>query len=544
VKRRLVAIGLRAATTDGLIRSTGTSARASVRRGEIALAGALVLVGAGFRLRDAVGHSLWLDEAWVGVAARAASLHQFVLGISVTPVLFLVATRLALGFFGQPEVGARFLPLAFAILTLPLAYRLGRELQGMMGGLLATLLVVAQPEFVDYAKQLKEYSADTAATLAIVWLGLRWLRRPSRANSWALTLVAALAPGFAHPALLVNGALLGALAIAAWQRRSREAWRSLLRVATPIAAASLGFWLFAERYTNPALYQYWAGAFLPLAPAALPLAFSRTLALLSPGPVLARVLAAVALGTAVALAVQRRFAALTLVALLPVEAIVAAMLGRYPFGDARTGSYLTVLLLVAAGAGIGHLAGRLGRQSRPMAGLVVLGLVLWWGAKVPVATLGVFGPREDVGPLIRYQVAHRQPGDLVAVYYASIFAYAYYGDEPYQLVPIAGDTIGFTLDFDRPDVALILPHRGQDAAYDAEVRQIVARAGAGRIWLVLSHIYGDEGTYLPDQFARTDRLVQRWTAPNAELVLLAPPGPAADQPSVGRPPPPIATVHP
>src|SRR5215831_11084658 len=128
----------------------------SARRGaELGLALVLLLVGTWLRAHDFATYSLWLDEAWVGVSSEARTLHDFLLGISSTPVLLILTTRAAHAVFGNPEIGARFVPEAFSILALALAYRLGRDLQGTPGGTVAMALIAFQPTFVSYAKQVK-----------------------------------------------------------------------------------------------------------------------------------------------------------------------------------------------------------------------------------------------------------------------------------------------------------------------------------------------------------------------------------------------------
>src|SRR5450759_2671754 len=57
---------------------------------------ALLLLALRFRVGGLLGNSLWLDEAWVGLNAKAATFEQFLLSVSVTPVGFALATKASL----------------------------------------------------------------------------------------------------------------------------------------------------------------------------------------------------------------------------------------------------------------------------------------------------------------------------------------------------------------------------------------------------------------------------------------------------------------
>ncbi len=490
--------------------------------GEIALILALLVVGIGYRASEFLSYSLWLDEAWVGVGAQTKTFEDFLLGLGSTPILFSVSIRLSLAFFQHPELGARFLPLAFSIMALVLAFRLGKEVQGTLGGLLALSLVALQPAFIDYAKQLKHYSADMALALAIVWLGLRFLADRSKRNAWALAVVATLAPGYSHTAMFINLALVAALALDAWLLRHRRVTVSVVSICAPIVVSSIGFFLFAQRYANEPLRLYWQGHYLPghlveLFTATL----DRTLHLLSPGPGFGRLLLLAILWALLLLLRQKRFAAVALVTLVFLESVGAAVVQRYPFGDPRTGHYLTALLLTFAGAGLGSLFSSLKGCMRPFAMAGLIALTIWWGSKIPWDTLGQFKPIEQAAPLIRHIEVNREPSDFVVVYYSSIYVFAYYSSESWSLGP-ANITIGFQVHFDNPQVIVLPAHRGDNTKYDDEILHIAAQAGPRRIWFLMSHIFGDEASYLSDGFARIGRIEQTLQYPNATLLLIIP----------------------
>src|SRR5262249_30939849 len=179
-------------------------------------------------------------------------------------------------------------------------------------------------------------------------------------------------------------------------------------------------------------------------------------------------------------------------------------------------------MLVTAGAGIGALIVTLRRASPALAAVGLVGIAGWWGSKVPWATLDRFAPVEQTGPLVRHLEENWETDDTLAVYYSNAFALAYYSSQPRHLEPTKLNTLGFYVQFDQPHVVLLPAHRGDNAAYDPEIRRIVTQANRGRIWFLLTHAYGDEASYLVAGFGRQGRIVEDLRNPNAELLLVVP----------------------
>jgi hypothetical protein len=204
---------------------------------------------------------------------------------------------------------------------------------------------------------------------------------------------------------------------------------------------------------------------------------------------------------------------------LMIESVVASMMEFYPFGDSRTSSYLIAILLVAAATGIGSAYWVIAGRSRLVSTIACGLLASWWAVNQSWSSLGDFGPVEQLGPLVREIGQDRRQGDVVVVYYASAFAYAYYAPDEWQLSPSSANSAGFDISFDKPSVVVLPNHRQEVDKYDAEVDQIANRFEHHRVWLVMSHIYGQEDTYLTQQLGRYGQLIRRFDLTNAELVL-------------------------
>jgi mannosyltransferase len=169
--------------------------------------------------------SLWRDEVDV---LRFASQPVLQLVRDMTKVqhngpLYYLLVRGWLRLVGQSEFGLRYLALSFGVVSVPLAYRVGRRLVGRQAGLLAALLVTASPYLVWYSQDGKMYAMIAALTLLALWCLLEALatRRP---GWWAGFVVAASLSLYTHmlsalmlPVYLITFAL-------AWPH-SRQQWR-------------------------------------------------------------------------------------------------------------------------------------------------------------------------------------------------------------------------------------------------------------------------------------------------------------------------------
>ena len=107
---------------------------------------AIALTGIALRLDELGRYGFWNDEAWVAIATRVEGLRQFLLALSVTPIGWGALLEPLSHAPGRPETTLRLLPVAFGVLTLWLAWRLGTRLADhALGGLCALALVAFDP---------------------------------------------------------------------------------------------------------------------------------------------------------------------------------------------------------------------------------------------------------------------------------------------------------------------------------------------------------------------------------------------------------------
>jgi hypothetical protein len=354
---------------------------------------------------------LWFDEllTWRRAAAAPAALVADAFAGAHYPLYFLVAAG-ALALFGDSVAALRAPSVLFGTLCVPLAFLIARALAGRGAGLAAAVLVTLSPFAVTYAQEARPYAMTMLlvllALLGQVRLALGPARRPLGAwAAWVAGTAGALIT-LTGAVLWLAAALVGfvamrrALAPASRRRFDRElavacgavglVWLPWLAgVAQPFATRVAGYWVAAPTPADVARgigFAYLFGrfdpvAFHPLAEPATPLgavllvfAVAGAAALARRGPVLALMLAAVALPPAL---------------LLAAGLVTPVFVPRYLFAGAPA-------FLVLAGVGAGAVLERLGRTLRP-AGLAAAGaLALLAAAHLEPYYTGERKPRWDL----------------------------------------------------------------------------------------------------------------------------------------------------
>jgi len=387
-------------------------------------------------------HAFWLDEGWVADSVRAP-LHQLRLLTSSTPIGWTLLLRLI------PDVGPperlRALPLAFGVLSVVVAYLLGRQL-GRVAAVAAGLAAALAPTALRN-HSLKQYSADAFVTLLLLWLTARVEAGWSRPRLVALCLACVPAVLISHVTVFVSAAVLVALALRALVERRWERLGWVVALGLGVAAIEAAVYLaFVAAGNSPALNRWWADDMVPLGdglgPAASFLAARSAEALgrvgFGPWPLAAALVAA----GLVALWRSRRPVVATAVCLLAAELLVGAVAGRYPFLDERTGLFFTTLLTVCGALGIAAVVAWSARRwaTLPLGVAAAVGACL---LLAPAAHTNAIHPMppSTMRQQVSYVLAHRQPGDVVVVGMAASFPFAYYWPERPTFAPTTVATV-------------------------------------------------------------------------------------------------------
>lgn len=237
-------------------------------------------IGIGFRLTSLGQRELWYDEVLslllstgqrlsyhtpdpvpVSLASYSALLHlsaetgladgiltlkRLLQGLVATephPPLFYLSQHLWLRLWGSGETALRSLNGLLSLVTLAIAYGLGRHLGNRQTGLILAALLALNPFFLFHSLNLRMYAP------VVFWVMLASLAyshclplggRPPADGWWELGLVVAVAGGLLTTYLMVYW-MLGCGLVALWLDR-RRLWRHGLRFGLGIALTLPWMW--------------------------------------------------------------------------------------------------------------------------------------------------------------------------------------------------------------------------------------------------------------------------------------------------------------
>ena len=135
----------------------------------------------------------------------------------------------------------RFANIAFAAAGVVFTYLLATELTGgaRRVGLAAAAIVALVPQGHTYFSRALNDGLAFAAGTALLWAGVRCLRRPDRRNLFVLGAMAALAAGTRTATMLLAVVVVAAVAVDQLTRSGSESWRPRLRRAATVVAIGL-----------------------------------------------------------------------------------------------------------------------------------------------------------------------------------------------------------------------------------------------------------------------------------------------------------------
>jgi mannosyltransferase len=191
---------------------------------------AIVLLAAVLRFSTLGLQSFWYDEAFTPVhvlhAGLGATLRAMV-HTENTPPLWYVLIWAWSRIFGTGAIALRSLSALAGLLTVPVAWAIGRELAGRRVALVTAALVAVNPLFVWYSQEARAYALFVLLSAVAMLCFLRVEREPTprRFAAFALSGSLALLTHYFAVFLLIPMVL--------WLLRRRE----LLRLTLPAAGA-------------------------------------------------------------------------------------------------------------------------------------------------------------------------------------------------------------------------------------------------------------------------------------------------------------------
>jgi len=163
---------------------------------------AIIILAFALRIYRLDHQSIWYDEG-VSVYLANQSLTDLIAGVSADnhPPLHFLLLYFWLKLAGQSEFSVRFFSLMSGALSVPLLFKLGRELFNRRVGSLAAFLLSISPFHVWYSQEARMYTLATLLSLCSVYTFVLLLRKranPARRYLWLSYVVASALGLYTH----------------------------------------------------------------------------------------------------------------------------------------------------------------------------------------------------------------------------------------------------------------------------------------------------------------------------------------------------------
>jgi hypothetical protein len=301
--------------------------------------------------------TLTVDEARLALAARGVAMT----GLPALPsgwlytrgLLATYLTAPSLLLLGSSDFAVRLPAVIAGTALIPVAYALGREVAGRVGGLFVAALLTGHPSFVVWSRQAWFY----ALYVLLFAAALLFILRANRTGHWRDQLLAGLLVGltaFAHEVGIFLLAPLAAQAgLAAWRERHTPGrWIWPIVSLAIVGLAALLLWALVTRLRAESLVGAYGEIDEYFSPSVEWPRIRFYLRMLLDGPGL--LLAASAVGLVLALRRRRTATLLLWLALLPTFVHAALLIPRGP--QERYGLTLVLVIAVLGAQGASDLA--------------------------------------------------------------------------------------------------------------------------------------------------------------------------------------------
>lgn len=373
-----------------------------------------VLVRLSHVLRDP---ALWHDEAALVLNVVYLDLSDCfgkLLHHEAAPPLFLVLERLTLLAFGDAEQTLRLPVFLIGCGSLVLFAVLARQLLPPWPAALAAALFAASDRLIWHSAEAKPYAVDVFVAVLVAWGFVRTRNLPLRIQCALWLAVLPLAEWLTFPGCFIAGglllALLPAVIRADWPDRTAYALLGLA-VASSFVALAVGP---AKAQQDGAMTGCWVNHFADWSrPTGVPVWASVSTfevlryAVMPAGQVLFPV---VIVG---AVRISRRDAGLLTVLLFPLAlALLAALMGKYPYGGSRVCVFAAPALILLATEGVPSCWDWLRRRSRLAPTLLAVALAVPFVQSAYRAVTP--WPRADFRSTVEFVEARLSDGDVIA----------------------------------------------------------------------------------------------------------------------------------
>lgn len=413
---------------------------------------ALVLVAFGLRLTALGAPPVWWDEAWSAwVAQQPLSLTTELTARDVHPPLYQWLLHGWVRAAGISEFAVRYLSVLWGVLTVALAYALGRRMGGVRAGWAALAVAACSVLLIRWSQETRMYAQAAALIALAAYATLRAQTDPQRRCWWVLIVVGSAGAVLTHYLGALAVGLLNVYALLSLRPRQWASQRgAVVRWIGVMAAVAVlvGAWVV---YALPLTRSGSAGGEFDAA-----FVFQLAASLFAVGTStqiteLAALTLVITLGALVGLALSPRRSSVGLVllfALAPPLVIYTLGVLETRFYSPKPEERYFILFAPVLVAGIGVAVASLTRRRWLMPlGIALAAVVIGVQIDQTGRGLAARAPYDDYAFMLRAVDALAQPGDVVVfasedryplVYYHLNRADALRGDDGYSPLNVWG----------------------------------------------------------------------------------------------------------
>ena len=127
----------------------------------------IFFLGLGLRVYGLGNHNFWYDEAMSFYDSSLIKLSNFV--FFQHNQLYFLFLRFGSLCFGKSEFALRSLSMVFGVLSIPLAYKIGRLFFDRRVGLASALILAISPMHIWYSQEARGYCLSTFLTMLMAY---------------------------------------------------------------------------------------------------------------------------------------------------------------------------------------------------------------------------------------------------------------------------------------------------------------------------------------------------------------------------------------
>ena len=505
----------------------------------IAIISVLTLFALRLRLTGFDPASLYLDDEWVGIVVRRMSYADFLRLKPPVPLGFVALEKLISGVSSDPEWPLQLVPMLCGLvqvsLTAVLALAITKE---RSAAIVAGAFAAASPMSIELSVRVKQYALDGLIVTALLLVGAPLLRRWVAGRAWAVALGAGASSLFSFPSVFVSVPLLHLAWLRyVWSRPGRTLSAASLAAVLSLDVALALVWATLLRgQSSPAMNQYWQSSFMPtaLGPAVEFLCDRGWIAVASAfPPLLAPATVLIPLGLAVMAMRPQHRALAALLALVPMQLVVASALRLYPLGTGRTDCFAHPVFILCAAYGFSAVTDWMRRGVRRVweASAAESGAVLVFTAGAVVTVLAASVPAaypvSGDAQVVRVGADLLRPGDGLIVYPHGSIGVGYYGPWPLRLTPWPAYAHNFHVVLDRPNTVTLSPYEAywtDPFRLGAELQAFLTGSHARVVYIAASFVHPAVHRFIVTQLlARGYRIEQARGAGYSEVLLFVAP---------------------